>query len=55
MIGDTTHDLQMAKNAGTHAVAVAYGAHSRDVLVNENLVEAKLDVHRLNACLLRYA
>jgi phosphoglycolate phosphatase len=27
MIGDTTHDLQMAANAGTPAVAVAYGAH----------------------------
>ena len=27
MIGDTTHDLLMAKNAGVDAVAVAYGAH----------------------------
>jgi phosphoglycolate phosphatase len=27
MIGDTTHDLQMAQNAGTDAVAVAFGAH----------------------------
>ena len=27
MIGDTTHDLQLAANAGTPAVAVAYGAH----------------------------
>ncbi len=27
MIGDTTHDLQMADNAGTASVAVAYGAH----------------------------
>lgn len=27
MIGDTTHDLQMAANAGTAGVAVAYGAH----------------------------
>lgn len=32
MIGDTTHDLQMAKNAGVAALAVAYGAHSADVL-----------------------
>jgi phosphoglycolate phosphatase len=29
MIGDTTHDLQMAKNAGVAAVAVGYGAHTR--------------------------
>jgi phosphoglycolate phosphatase len=27
MIGDTTHDLQMAQNAGTPRVAVSYGAH----------------------------
>jgi phosphoglycolate phosphatase len=27
MIGDTTHDLQMALNAGCPAVAVSYGAH----------------------------
>ena len=27
MIGDTTHDLQLARNAGTPSVAVSYGAH----------------------------
>jgi phosphoglycolate phosphatase len=27
MIGDTTHDLQMAQNAGVAALAVSYGAH----------------------------
>ena len=27
MIGDTTHDLQLAANAGTARVAVSYGAH----------------------------
>jgi len=27
MIGDTTHDLQMAVNAGCPSVAVSYGAH----------------------------
>jgi phosphoglycolate phosphatase len=27
MIGDTTHDLQMARNAGCASVAVSYGAH----------------------------
>ena len=27
MIGDTTHDLQMAANAGVSAVAVSFGAH----------------------------
>ena len=28
MIGDTTHDVQMAQNAGVDAVAVGHGAHS---------------------------
>ncbi len=27
MIGDTTHDLLLARNAGTASVAVSYGAH----------------------------
>ncbi len=32
MIGDTTHDLQMAINAGVASVAAAYGAHPREQL-----------------------
>jgi phosphoglycolate phosphatase len=31
MIGDTTHDLQMALNAGCASVAVSYGAHEPSV------------------------
>jgi len=27
MIGDTTHDLQLAANAGTASIGVSYGAH----------------------------
>jgi len=30
MIGDTTHDLQMALNAGCPSVAVSYGAHTTE-------------------------
>ena len=30
MIGDTTHDLQMAHNAGCASVAVSYGAHGAE-------------------------
>jgi len=33
MIGDTTHDLQMATNAGAAGIAVTYGAHPVDALV----------------------
>lgn len=32
MIGDTTHDSQMAKNAGAHALSVTYGAHPHEEL-----------------------
>ena len=28
MIGDTTHDLQLAANAGCASVAVSFGAHA---------------------------
>lgn len=30
MIGDTTHDLQMALNAGCDSIGVSYGAHEPD-------------------------
>jgi len=33
MVGDTTHDLQMAANAGASSVAVTYGAHPADALL----------------------
>ena len=35
MIGDTTHDLQMARNAGVAALAVGYGAHPAEILAAE--------------------
>ena len=30
MVGDTTHDLQLAANAGVASVAVSYGAHASE-------------------------
>ncbi len=36
MIGDTTHDLQMAQAAEVDAVAVTYGAHPADALRSAN-------------------
>lgn len=35
MIGDTTHDLQMARNAGVAALAVGFGAHPAELLQAE--------------------
>ena len=33
MIGDTTHDLQMAQSAGVVSLAVSYGAHAKEKLL----------------------
>src|SRR5690606_17867850 len=33
MVGDTTHDVQMAARAGMDSMAVTYGAHSRRTLL----------------------
>jgi phosphoglycolate phosphatase len=38
MIGDTTHDMQMAINAEAHGVAVTCGAHPREALLELNPV-----------------
>jgi phosphoglycolate phosphatase len=45
MIGDTTHDLEMARSAGVSALAVGYGAHPR----------ASLEAHRPLACVMSFA
>ena len=34
MVGDTTHDLAMARSAGTAAIGVTYGAHPREQLAS---------------------
>jgi phosphoglycolate phosphatase len=33
MVGDTTHDLELAANAGMDAIAVSYGAHPESLLM----------------------
>jgi phosphoglycolate phosphatase len=33
MIGDTTHDMEMARSAGMSRLAAAYGAHPRETLL----------------------
>jgi phosphoglycolate phosphatase len=34
MVGDTTHDLQLAANAGAASIAVSYGAHETDAFAS---------------------
>jgi phosphoglycolate phosphatase len=48
MIGDTTHDLDMAANAGVDAVAVTYGAHPPDTLKTSPSLAHVDDVSQLS-------
>jgi phosphoglycolate phosphatase len=51
MIGDTTHDLQMAQNAGAAGIGVHYGAHSRQELNALAPIYAADSVRELHAWL----
>ena len=55
MIGDTTHDLQMARNAGVAALGVAYGAHPRETLEAQNPLYCAANIAELAAWLRRQA
>lgn len=48
MIGDTTHDLQMALNAGCDSVGVSYGAHESEtfhVLKPKTIAHSTRELH----------
>ena len=47
MIGDTTHDLLMAQNAGVDSVGVTYGAHPPEELRAANALICVDNVHEL--------
>lgn len=53
MIGDTTHDLQMARNAGVAAVAITHGAHPRTELAGEHPLACVADFAELDEWLRR--
>jgi len=55
MIGDTTHDLQMALNAGCPSVAVSYGAHEPDEFHALNPQYIAHSVRELHDWLLQHA
>ena len=55
MIGDTTHDLQMAINAGVAGLAVSYGAHPGEALLGLNPVACVRNVEELRCWLLENA
>ncbi|MFC5475144.1 HAD-IIIA family hydrolase [Paraherbaspirillum soli] len=51
MVGDTTHDLQMAINAGAAGIAVQYGAHPANELEMLNPVFSATSALQLHAWL----
>jgi phosphoglycolate phosphatase len=55
MIGDTTHDLQMAINAGAAGIAVHYGAHAAPELQALNPIFAAASVSDLHSWLSEHA
>ena len=55
MIGDTTHDLELARNAGVAALAVAYGAHEPEGLARERPLATLHSIAELRAWLRNHA
>jgi phosphoglycolate phosphatase len=55
MVGDTTHDLQMAINAGVDAVGVTHGAHPADQLSALKPLALVSDFNELRAWFKTYA
>lgn len=54
MVGDTTHDLGMARAAGAGAIAVTYGAHPRGELQAEPSLAMVDSIAELRATLLAH-
>jgi phosphoglycolate phosphatase len=55
MIGDTSYDLQMAKNAGVNAIGVTYGAHTAEQWQQLNPIQQFNDFTSLSKWLLENA
>ena len=55
MIGDTTHDLQLARNAGTERVAVSYGAHDTEAFAEHEPLFVAHSTRELHDWLRRHA
>ena len=55
MIGDTTHDLQMAGNAGAAAISVHYGAHPASELAAHSPLFGAESIAELHAWLNEHA
>ena len=54
MIGDTTHDLMLARNAGTARVAVSYGAHEPEAFAEHGPLFVAHSTHELQGWLVAH-
>lgn len=54
MIGDTSHDLLMARNAGIDCLAVTYGAHPHEHLAEHNPLACLHSIQELRTWLKSY-
>jgi phosphoglycolate phosphatase len=55
LVGDTTHDLELAANAGIDAVAVSYGAHGESLLRERAARHYATSVEQLSRWLAEHA
>jgi phosphoglycolate phosphatase len=55
MIGDTTHDLQLAANAGTASLGVSYGAHEPERFADHGPLAVLHSTHELHQWLVAHA
>lgn len=55
MVGDTTHDLQLARNAGCASIGVSYGAHASETFEELNPLFVAHSTEQLHAWLLANA
>jgi phosphoglycolate phosphatase len=53
VVGDTLHDMEMARRAGSPAIAVSWGAHSLDEMLAAYSVQGVEDVEQLSSVLVR--
>jgi phosphoglycolate phosphatase len=55
MVGDTTHDLQLAENAGCASVAVSFGAHAHEAFASHAPLHVAHSTAELSAWLAEHA
>ena len=55
MIGDTTHDMEMARAAGAQRVGVAHGAHPKEALLGYEPLACVDDIEGLRQWLAKHA